>query len=46
MRVASMFGTTYKSTMTESTIKENLKKQLPYILNTIRTAGYGPDENG
>jgi hypothetical protein len=46
MRVASMFGSTYKSTMTESTIKENLKKQLPYILNTIRTAGYGPDENG
>ena len=36
---------TYKVLMTEDSIKSAFKKQLPYILNTIRTMGYGYDEN-
>lgn len=46
VRVASMFDNdTYKVLMTEESIKSAFKKQLPYILNTIRTMGYGYDEN-
>jgi len=46
VRVASMFDNdTYKVLMTETSIKAAFKKQLPYILNTIRTMGYGYDEN-
>ena len=46
VRVASMFDNdTYKVLMTEQSIKAAFKKQLPYILNTIRTMGYGYDEN-
>tara|TARA_B100001063_G_C16774196_1_gene563878 strand:+ start:1186 stop:3348 length:2163 start_codon:yes stop_codon:yes gene_type:complete len=46
VRVASMFDNqTYKVLMTEDSIKSAFKKQLPYILNTIRTIGYGYDEN-
>ncbi len=46
VRVASMFDNqTYKVLMTEDSIKKAFEKQLPYILNTIRTMGYGYDEN-
>ena len=46
VRVASMFDNqTYKVLMTEDSIKKAFEQQLPYILNTIRTIGYGYDEN-
>jgi hypothetical protein len=46
VRIASLFGnTSYKATMTPKAIKEALKEQLPYILNTLRSAGYGYSEN-
>ena len=46
VRVASMFDNqTYKVLMTEDSIKKAFEQQLPYILNTIRTMGYGYDEN-
>lgn len=47
IRVASTFGNeTYKGQITAKELKKRYKEQLPYILNTLRSAGYGYDENG
>jgi hypothetical protein len=44
--VASMFSNdNYNINMTPDSLKKAYKKQLPYILNTIRSMGYGYDEN-
>ncbi len=44
--VASMFSNdNYNINMTPDSLKKAYKKQLPYILNTIRSMGYAYDEN-